>query len=222
MLERILDRVRVGGAVAVDAAERRPRLGGDAVRSVELAERLLGEERVQLDLVDRRNDARAADQVLEMAFAEVRDADRASATVGQHLLDRCVRGDRAVEVARDGMVEQEEVDVVEAESAQAAVEPCERLFVAVVADPQLRGHEDVVAVDAGAADAFADLALIAVGGGGVEQPVAARDRCLNGADGLSGRALEDAEAESGQFDAVVQRDTRGGLPIFFLRRRSGT
>jgi hypothetical protein len=117
VLERILDRVRVGRAVAVDAAERRPGLRNDAFGGVEVTKRLLGEKRVQLDLVDGRRDARLADQVLEMAFAEVRGADRAGAAVRQHLLNRVVRGDGAVEVARAAVVEQEEVDVVEAKSA---------------------------------------------------------------------------------------------------------
>jgi hypothetical protein len=56
VLERVLDRARIGGAVPVDAAERGPRLRDDPVRGVEVAKRLLGEERVQLDLVDGRHD----------------------------------------------------------------------------------------------------------------------------------------------------------------------
>jgi hypothetical protein len=46
MVERVLDGARIGGAVPGDAAERRPRLGDDAVCGVEVAKRLLGEERV--------------------------------------------------------------------------------------------------------------------------------------------------------------------------------
>jgi hypothetical protein len=78
-----------------------------------------------------------------------------------------------------------------------------------VADPQLGRHEHLAAVDSGAADAFADLSLVQIGGGGVNQPVAVRDRGLDRADGLGGRALEDAQAEGGHLDAVVQLDHRG-------------
>jgi hypothetical protein len=66
--------------------------------------------------------------------AEVRDADRTDAAVGQHLLDCLVRRHRAVEVARDGVVEQEEVDVVEAESSKASIEAAQSRLVPVVAD----------------------------------------------------------------------------------------
>jgi hypothetical protein len=106
------------------------------------------------------------------------------------------------------MVEQEEVDVVEAEPAQAAVEAGECLLVAVVADPKPRRDEHDAAVDSGAADAFADLALVAVDGGGVDEPVAVRDRRLDGADGFRGWTLEDAQSERGHLDAVAQGDQR--------------
>ena len=71
--------------------------------------------------------ARATDQVLEMAFAEVGDANRASRPSTSIYTIAVVHGDRAVEVGGGGMVEQEEVDVVEAEAAQAALEPDDRL-----------------------------------------------------------------------------------------------
>jgi hypothetical protein len=83
-------------------------------------------------------------------------------------------------------VQQVEIDVVDPEPAQAGVEAPQRGVVAVIADPQLGGDEDVPAVDAGAADAVADLALVAVGGGCVDQPVALGERGLDGGDRLCG------------------------------------
>jgi hypothetical protein len=47
----------------------------------------------------------------------------------------------------------------------------QRWLVAVVADPQFRRDEHVAPVDAGAADALVDLALVAAGGGGVDESV---------------------------------------------------
>jgi hypothetical protein len=144
-----------------------------------------------------------------MLRAEVRDTDRTGAPFRQHLLGRLVRGHGPVEVARHRVVQQEEVDVVEAESPQATLEAAQRWLVAVVADPQLRRHEHLAALDSGAADALADLALVHVGGRGVDQPVAVLDRRLDRADRFGGRALEDAEAEGGHLDAVGHLDHRG-------------
>jgi hypothetical protein len=64
------------------------------------------------------------------------------------------------------------------------------------------------AVDRRPADPLTDLALVAVRGGGVDQPVALLDRGLDRVHRLVRRALEDAEAECGQFDAVAQGDRR--------------
>jgi hypothetical protein len=82
-----------------------------------------------------------------MLLAEVRHTDRASAAFREHLLDRLVRRDRRVELGGDGLVEQEEIDVVEAEPPEAALEADKRLGVPVVAEPQLRRDEELAAVD---------------------------------------------------------------------------
>src|SRR5512133_3138459 len=58
-------------------------------------------------------------------------ADRASACFGVHFLDRLVRRDRRIEVGRDGVVQQEQVYVVEAEAPEAALEADESFVVAV-------------------------------------------------------------------------------------------
>jgi hypothetical protein len=78
VFERVHDAVAIPWHVDVDAAERRPSLGGDAVGAVEFTERLLREERVDFHLVDGRNDLGLAHQVLEVARAEVRGADGTS------------------------------------------------------------------------------------------------------------------------------------------------
>ena len=174
-----------------------------------LAQRGLREVRVQLDLVDRRHDVGAVDQPAEMLRAEVRDADRSRAAVGEERLGGLVGADRVVEVRRHRLMQQIQVDVVDAQPAQARLEADLRGVVAVVADPQLGADEDLVAGNAGAADALADLALVVVGGGGVDQPVAVTQRRLDRGGGLLGRALEHAQAEGGHRDGVVQRQGRG-------------
>ena len=100
---------------------------------------------MHLDLVDGRDDVDLAEQVLEVVLHEVRDADRARAASGEQLLDRLVCADGAVELARDRLVQQEQVDVVDAEPPQAAVEADECLVVAVVTDPELRDDQRLIA-----------------------------------------------------------------------------
>ena len=77
-----------------------------------------------------------------------------------------------VEAARAGLVQDQQVDLVDAELAGALVEGVQGLVVAVVADPDLGLDEHLVAGQAGAADGLADLPFVAVGGGGVDEPVA--------------------------------------------------
>ena len=74
----------------------------------------------------------------------------------------------------------------------------------VVGGPDFRLEEDVLTGYAGAADALADLALVAVSGGGIDVPVADAQRGLDRVGGLLRGGLEDAQTDGGQFDAVVQ------------------
>jgi hypothetical protein len=163
---------------------------------------------VQLDLVDRRHDVRAIDQPAEVLGAEVRDADRTRPAVGEERLGRLVCLDGLLEVGGYRLVQQVEVHLVDPEPPQAGLEADLRGVVPVVAEPQLGGDEDLVAIGAGAADALADLALVVVGGRGVDQAVSVTQRGLDGKDGLLRRALEDAQAESRHRDVVVERKGR--------------
>jgi hypothetical protein len=56
----------------------------------------------------------------------------------------------------------------------------------------------------------ADLAFVAIGRGGVDVPVPGLEGGVDGVTGLVGGCLEDAEAEGGYLDAVVQRQERDG------------
>lgn len=105
-----------------------------------------------------------------MLVHEVRDADGAHPDVGEQPLQRSVGADRRVELARQSLVQDQQVDLLDAELAGALVEGVQRLVVAVVADPDLRLDEDLVAGETEAADRLADLALVAVGGGGSGWP----------------------------------------------------
>jgi hypothetical protein len=68
-------------------------------------------------------------------------------------------------------MQQQQVQPIHVELSSALVERVQRGVIAVVADPDLRLDEYVVARDARATDAFADRALVGVRGGGIDQPV---------------------------------------------------
>ena len=192
-------------AVERDATDRRPRLGEDAVLGAELLHLALREVRVHLDLVHRGHHRRGVQQRGQVIDHEVADPDRTDLTVGQQLLQGAVCLQGLVEFRRQRLVQDQQVDLLDAELASALVEAVQRLVVPVVADPDLGLDEDLGAVDAGLGDGLADLALVAVRGGGVDVPVAGRQRGLDGRTGLLGRGLEYAQADGGDLYAVVQQ-----------------
>jgi hypothetical protein len=103
-------------------------------------------------------------------------------------------------------VDEEEVDGVDAERGERAVERPARVVGTVVAVVELAGDVDVVAVEAGGADRLPDLPLVAVHLGGVYVPVADLERTGDGLDRLGGIDLEYPEAELGDRGAVVELD----------------
>ena len=158
--------------------DRRPRLGRDAVRLAVRAHLVVGEVRVQLDLVDRRHDVGLGGQALEVRDLEVRDADRAGAAVALELLERLPRRDEvAVVERRQRPVDEEQVDVVEAERRQRPVERARArrrarwkpLLSLLVTKTSPRSRPD-------ARTRLADARLVAVHLGGVDVAVADLER----------------------------------------------
>ncbi len=126
---------------------------------------------------------------------------------------------------RCGLVEDQQVQLVDVELAGRLRECVERLVEAVVAHPNLRLDEDLVARNARAADALADPALVSVRGGGVDVAVAGLERGDNRGRRLIGWGLEDAEAEGRHADAVVQGGGSGEVMLQYCacgaRTKSG-
>src|SRR6478735_6320590 len=150
---RIVERRRAAvTAIAGDATHRRPGLRQNPVLGVRLLRLGLGEVRVDLDLVDRGDDRRPLQQRREVFGHEVADPDRAYPPVRQQRLQRLVGADRLVEVGGQRLVQQEQVDLLDPELAGTLVERVQGLVVAVVADPDLRLHEDLRPVQPRAAD----------------------------------------------------------------------
>ena len=139
-----------------------------------------------------------------MVDHEVADPDGADLAVREQRLERAVRLQGLVEGRGQRLVQDQQVDLVDAELGGALLEAVQRLVVAVVADPDLGLDEDLVAGEAGAVDGLADLALVAVRRGGVDVAVAGAQRRLDGRAGLVGRGLEHPEPEGGHRDVVVE------------------
>ena len=164
----------------------------------------LSEVGVHFDLVDRRHHLDFGEQFLEVSRHEVGDADRADLAVGVQLLQRFVGADGQLELAGQCLMQDQQVELFDAELAHGLVKRVQRGVVAEVGDPDLGLDEDVLAGQPGPADRFSDLALVAVRRRGVDVAVAGLQRRLDGGDGLVRCGLEDAEAQHGYLDAVVE------------------
>jgi hypothetical protein len=141
---------------------------------------------------------------------EVAHPDSAHLAVGEQLLKRPVGVEREIEPDRHGLMQDQQVELVDAELAGALVQCVQRGVVAVVADPDLGLYEDVIAGDARAADAFADLTLVEVRGGRVDVTVAEAQGLLDRGGRDVGRGLKDAEPDGRQLHTVVERDRGNG------------
>ena len=139
---------------------------------------------------------------------EVAHADGAHHAVGEQLLERPVGLEGAVEGRGQGLLQEQQVEPVDAELPGALVEGAQRRVLAVVGDPDLRLDEHLGADESAAPDTLADLALVGVGRRGVDETVPGGDRGLDGADRLLRGALEDAESQGRDLDPVVQLDER--------------
>ena len=90
---------------------------------MDLAQRGRGEVGVKFDLVDGQDDVGRVHQAAQVLGAEIRDADRARPPVGEERLGRLVGADGVLEVAGHRLIQQIQIDVVEAEPAQAGAKP---------------------------------------------------------------------------------------------------
>ena len=74
-------------------------------------------------------------------------------------------------------VDQIQIDVIDAQLVDAAVESLQRRLVALICIPQLRGEEDVLSRDGRVGDTSSDALFVSVGGSGVDVPVAGLVEC---------------------------------------------
>jgi hypothetical protein len=107
-------------------------------------------------------------------------------------------------------VDQEQVDVVEAERLERLVERPARVVGLVEAVVQLARDVDLVAAEARGANGLPHPLLVAVHLGGVDVAIARFECELDRAGGLGRGDLEDAEPQLRDGGAVVQLDRGNG------------
>ena len=142
------------------------------------------------------------DEVHQPVGVEVGDPDR----LDHALLVQVLHGAPGAVVVPEGLVDQVQVEVVEAESLQRLLEGPLGAVLAAVLDPQLGGDEQLVPRDAAVPDGPADGLFVPVRLRGVEVAVADGEGVGDGLLGLVGGDRVDAEPEDRHLDAVVEGD----------------
>ena len=107
-------------------------------------------------------------------------------------------------IIAEGLVDQQQVQVIGLQLAQGFLNGSLGLFVTGVGDPHLRGQEELLAGQAARGQRFAHAFLVAVGLGRVDAAVAHVDGVQHAALGVLRRGLVDAVAQLRHLDAVVQ------------------
>jgi hypothetical protein len=113
-----------------DSTNRRPGLRQNAMRGVDSADGPLREIWVYLDLVHGRYDVDLLEERVHVFRHEIAHADRPDLAIAQQRLQRVVGLDGQVETRRKWLVEDEQIDAVDAELARALVESVQSFVVA--------------------------------------------------------------------------------------------
>ena len=177
---------------------------------------------VHFDLVHRGDDLGLIEQSLQTDRQEVADADSAQLSVGKQGFQCFVGRDGLVELGRVGLVQDEQINLLEAELRRRLLKSVQRLIVSVVGDPNLGLDEDVRAVEAGTAQRLPDPLFVAVGSGSVDVAVSDLEGSLHSHHRFLGRGLVDTKANLGKGDAVVQCEVRlrGGHGLVLSNSKS--
>lgn len=220
------------GGNLVLRAQRGVGLGDNVVFETELDKVLVGEERVNLNLVDGGLDLGKGQKLLEAGDSPVGDTDCANFAAGDEVLHGSprrlgvlgevlvddilsVRANLGVVVgvlfSSDGPVNEEEVNVISAKVVEGVLQRPLDILGLVKMVPDLCGDEDIltlhtrVAVDK-VAHSLTNLILVAVEPGTVEVTVSGLESLSDGLVGLALGTLtgEGAKAEAWHLDAVVE------------------
>ena len=174
----------------------------DAKTLHDLVVALLLPEDVGLDLVDRGDDSRESGDVNGSDGVEVGHPDGTNLPGLEGTLQVAV----STVVVAVGLVDQHEVDVVGSQSRQGLLNGTERMTFAVIRAPHLVDQEDLVARDATVRYGNAHALLVAVGLRRVDHAVPRIERGGDAALRLGVVDPENAVAQLGHRDSVVQGD----------------
>ena len=128
---------------------------------------------------------------------EIADPDRADLAVSKQGLQGAVGLQGPVERRRQRLMQDQQVDVFDAELAGALLEGVQRLVVSVVADPNLGLQEDLRSVQIRGVHRLGDLALVAVGRRRVDVAIAVAQGDSDGVASFVKWRLVHAETEPG-------------------------
>ena len=162
---------------------------------------------VELELVEVGHQA-GIEKALQVGGLEVGGADGAQLAGFQELHQALEGFDKAVLVGV-GPVHQQQVDVVHAEPGEAGLAGLTGAVHAVPLAVELGGDEDFFTGQAGAAQAFAHAAFVAVVLGGIQMTVAQVEGFGDGDGRLVVVHGPGAEAEQGDADAVGEGEAGG-------------
>jgi len=99
-------------------------------------------------------------------------------------------------------VQQYQVEIIGTKLLQGHIDGLQRILIAIIANPDLGGEEQFLAIDAGILDALADFRLVEVRLCGVYMAVPGLDGLTHAALGIVLADLEDAVPDLRDFDAV--------------------
>ena len=156
-------------------------------------------EDVGLDLVDGGLHLREVLEVQVAVRPEVGDADGPELSLVIELL----HGPVGAVVVSEGLVDEEQVQVIRPEPAQGRLNGRPGLLIARVGDPDLGGEEELLPGQAALRQGLAHALLVVVGLGGVDGPVAHVDGLPHAAAGILRRRLIDPVAQLRHLDAVM-------------------
>ena len=138
-------------------------------------------QRVQLNLVNYRRDARFINQALQMMNLEITDADAFYQPLFLQF-NHPFPGINVMVDSRYRPVHEIKIDEIELEFLQTLLQRFAGTLLIVV--PQLGGDEKLIPGNAGAGKRFSHAVLVFIGGGGIDGPIADFQGFMNGGDDL--------------------------------------
>lgn len=135
---------------------------------------------------------------------EIADTNGAYLAIGKEVLKGAIGIQGFVERGRQGLVQDQQIELLNAQFLGALFETVQGLVKAVIVDPNLGLDEDLIARNARAANALAHFTFIAIGGCGIDVTITDAQGFLHGIGCLVRRGLKHAKTDCRYLDTVVE------------------